>query len=146
MALLFAFESDLCACAFVGRYWLCRATKAAERASKAFTSKGNNINHRQWFVEVKFFVFVKEVEGSQREHKLQRAKVCVPCSALVYETGIVFAREADGMFYLSQDMHEQICSNDELQFDSDDERQQEEQAEGDGGEPGGDGDGLDGAS
>ena len=70
---------------------------------------------------------------------MQRAKVCVPCSAFVYETGIAFAREADGMFYLSQDMHEQICSNDELQFDSDDEREQEEQGGGDGGGPGGDG-------
>jgi hypothetical protein len=27
--------------------------------------------------------------------------------------------------YLSQDMHEQICSNDELQFDSNDDREQE---------------------
>jgi hypothetical protein len=91
-------------------------------------------------------VFVKEVEGSQREHKLQRAKVCVPCSAFVYETGAIsLAREADGMFYLSQEMHEQICSNDELQFDSDNEREQEEQEEGGVlGEPSGDG--LDGAS
>jgi hypothetical protein len=133
----FLHSNHLCACAFVGRCWLCRATKVAERASKAFTSKGNSIRHRQWFAEVQFFVFVKEVEGySQREHKLQRAKVYVPCSALVYETGIIFAREADGMFYLSQDMHEQIRSNDELQFDSDDEREQEERDEGDGGEPG----------
>ena len=92
-------------CAFVERYWLCRATKAAERASTAFTSKCNSTSQRQWFAEVQFFVFVKEVEGSQREHKMQRAKVCVPCSAFVYETGIAFAREADGMFYLSQDIH-----------------------------------------
>ena len=53
----------------------------------------------------------------------------------MYERGLEFVRTAaavDGepeLFYLSADMHKQICDNDELQLDSDLEAEQEEQEE-----------------
>jgi hypothetical protein len=59
----------------------------------------------------------------------------------VYERGIVFARTAAAtdseprLFYLVPEMHKQICDNEELQFDSDEEAEQEE----DEGEEGGEG-------
>jgi hypothetical protein len=111
------------------KYWLCRATKGAQQAAGAFISAGNSIARRQWFAEIQFFVFTKVAEGNQRQHRLEEEVVCVPCSAFVYERGLEFSRTEDGFFYLSADMHEQICGNDELQFDSDDEAKQEEEQE-----------------
>jgi hypothetical protein len=110
-----------------GAYWLCRATKPSEQADAAFTSKSNHVKRRQWFAEVEFFSFTNETSDSHREYKLEAERFCVPCSAFVYEKDLAFARTAGELFYLSAETHKQICNNDELQFDSDDEGQQEEE-------------------
>ena len=122
-------------CRLLVKYWLCRASKIAEQASEAFISKGNSTAARHWFVEVEFFGFDLETEDSHRQYRLEPGAVCVPCNAFVYERGLEFVRTAaavDGepeLFYLSADMHKQICDNDELQLDSDLEAEQEEQEE-----------------
>ena len=53
------------------RYWLCRATKAAERASGAFTSQGNHIAARQWFAGVECFGFERETAYLHREFRAE---------------------------------------------------------------------------
>ena len=71
---------------------------------------------------MKFFAFERENQEHERAYRADRGASCVPCSAFVYERRLAFVRvENEQVHYLSEAMHRQICSNDELQFDTDDE-------------------------
>jgi hypothetical protein len=116
------------------KYYLCQATRDGAQAEKAFTSKGNDIRKNQLYCEVQFFTFERENENHEHIYRLELGKVCVPCSAFVYEPEVSFARvDSEQVHYLSPEMHQRICSNDELQLDTDDEedgnQEEEEEAE-----------------